>query len=114
MGVPQLTLEQMRKLSDEELAGCDEWKPNAREIWDKVDALITQGFRLTLSYNTKTKLASVTMIDNREKSSTAGYAVSSADTDGALALKTALYKHLTVLGEDWSSILDTTPRAKRG
>jgi len=103
-----------RKLDDNELAALDEWKPNAKQVWDLVDALISSGFRLTLSYNAKTKLASVTQIDNREKSVTAGYALSSADTDGALALKAALFKHFEVLKEDWTSISDSAPRARRG
>jgi len=103
-----------RKLDDTELALLDDWKPNAKQVWDLVDALITSGFRLTLSYNSKTRLASVTQIDNREKSSTAGYALSSADTDGALALKLALFKHFEILKEDWSSISDSAPRARRG
>jgi len=103
-----------RKLSDDELAGLDAWKPTAAQIWNSVDAAIQSGFRFTLSYNGKTKLASVTQIDNREKSKTAGYALSSADTDGALALKMALYKHYQVLNEDWDQLSDAAPRARRG
>jgi len=103
-----------RKLSDTELDELDGWKPKPSDIWDSVDALITSGFRLTLSYNSKTKLASVTLIDNREKSATAGFALSAADGDGALALKAMIFKHFVILKEDWNSISDTAPRAKRG
>jgi len=102
------------RLSDEQLAALDEWKPKPAEVWAEVDAAIASGFRFTLSYNAKTHLASCTMICDDNGQKYGGYALSSSDEDGALALKMAIFKH-TGLERDWTALMDKSPvRGKRG
>jgi len=102
------------RLSDEQLAALDEWKPKPSEIWTEVDAAIAAGFRFTLSYNAKTHLASCTMICDDSSKKYGGYALSSADEDGALALKMAVFKHIG-LERDWTDLLDRAPaKGRRG
>jgi len=102
------------RLTDELLAELDNWKPTPKQIWEVMDKLIASGYRATLSYNPRTHLASCTLIDDDPTRKTGGYALSSADEDGALALKMATFKHLK-LGEDWSSLLGhDAPKGKRG
>lgn len=102
------------RLSDEELAELDEWQPSSDDIWVMVDKMINDRRRLTLSYNSRQHLASCTIIDDDSERKTGGYALSSADTDGALALKMACFKHLK-LGEDWTDMLtDDKPHGRRG
>jgi len=102
------------RLTDEQLSALDEWKPKPAEVWAEVDAAIAAGFRFTLSYNVKTHLASCTMICDDSDQKYGGYALSSSDEDGALALKMAIFKH-TGLERDWTALMDKAPaRGKRG
>lgn len=102
------------RLTDELLAELDEWKPKPAEVWAEVDAAIASGYRLTLSYNPRTHLASCTLICDDALKSWGGYALSSSDEDGALALKMAVFKHIK-LNRDWSSLVDQPrPRGRRG
>lgn len=103
-----------RRLDDDELHGLDEWKPKPSEIWNGVDEMIAENYRFTLSYNKTTSLASCTVIDDSPERSTGGYALSNADTDGALALKMAVYKHYVLLTKDWSPLLAIPPKVRRG
>jgi len=102
------------RLSDEMLAQLDDWKPRPADLWAEIDAAIAAGYRFTLSYNSKTHLASCTMICDDPVSKWGGYALSSADEDGALALKMAVFKHIK-LNRDWTELLGVVaPRGKRG
>jgi hypothetical protein len=102
------------RLDDEGLAALDEWKPKPQDIWAEVDALISSGYRLTLSYNAKTHLASCTLICDDANKAWGGYALSSSDEDGALALKMAVFKHLR-LERSWQALLNQpVRRGQRG
>lgn len=98
------------RLTDELLAELDGWKPKPADIWTEVDAMIADGYRLILSYNAKTHLASCTVICDANTKAWGGWALSSSDEDGALALKMAIFKHLH-LQRDWSGLLGQ-PQAK--
>lgn len=103
-----------RRLTDDELAALDEWKPKPSEIWAEVDQLTQDGYRLTLTYNKRTKLSSCTIIDDNPTRKSGGYALSNADGDGALALKMAVFKHVHLLDRTWENLLSAPPRARRG
>lgn len=102
------------RLTDEQLELLDEWKPKPTEVFVMVDEMLAGDFRLTLSYNKRTKLASCTIIDDSPSRKTGGWALSTSDENGAAALKAAVYKHRTVLEGDWSVLLDTSPKSRRG
>lgn len=101
------------RLDDDQLQELDEWQPSATEIFDQVDAILLVGFRLTLSYNPLTKLANCTVIDDRSDQASGGFALSTADSSCALALKAAVFKHWLVLQGDWSSLLDKPSQGGR-
>lgn len=94
------------RLSAEELYALDEWQPAVVEIWEAVDTLMQNKYRLTLSYNSDTKVASCTIMDDDPARSSAGYGLSSSDVDGAGALKAAIFKHFTVLEGSWARLLE--------
>lgn len=102
------------RLTEEQLAELDNQKPKPAEIWAAVDEMILSDYRFTLSYNKNLKLASVTVIDDSKERKTGGYALSSADSDGALALKMAVYKHYVVLDKNWEQLLSVEPKVRRG
>lgn len=102
------------RLTDDELTELDNWKPKPNDIWQEVDAAIAAGYRFTLTYNAKTHLASCTMIDDSSTRGSGGYALSSSDEDGALALKMAIFKHVR-MERTWASLLGKPQiKAKRG
>jgi len=102
------------RLTEDELLELDNWKPKPVELWSEIDEMIKAGYRLTVTYNAKTHLASCTMIDDSNTRPTGGFAISSADTDGASALKMAVFKHLK-LDRTWVSMLDKPqPLGRRG
>lgn len=100
------------RLGEDEIAELDNWKPKPVEIWEEVDELINAGYRLTLTYNAKMHMASCTIIDDSNTRPTGGWALSSMDTDGALALKMAVFKHRK-LERTWVSLLDKPPTLGR-
>lgn len=102
------------RLSEDQLAALDESKPKPSELWAAIDDIISSDYRFILSYNKRTKLASVTLVDDNPDRKTGGYALSSADSDGAGALKMAVYKHVVLLERDWSSLLDQPAKVRRG
>jgi hypothetical protein len=102
------------RLTDDELNELDQWKPKPSELWIEIDGMIQSGIRCTLTYNAKTHLASCTLIDDSNTRPSGGFALSSADTDGALALKMAVFKHMK-LDRTWASLLDKPmPLGRRG
>ena len=102
------------RLDDAMLAELDEWKPRPADVWAEVDAATQDGYRFTLSYNARLHIASCTMICDNASLKWGGYALSSSDSDGALALKMAVFKHLK-LGREWGSLLDQPkPAGRRG
>jgi len=102
------------RLSDAELEELDSWKPRPTDVFAEVDAAITTGFRFTLTYNLKTKLASCTIICDDASKRYGGYALSSSDEDGAGALKMAIFKHVK-LGRVWDELVGKdVPRGRRG
>lgn len=102
------------RLTEEQLDALDQWKPKPTEVFVTVDEMMADDYRLTLSYNKRTKLASCTIIDDSPARKTGGWALSTSDDNGAAALKAAVYKHNTVLEKDWLPLLDTTPKSRRG
>lgn len=102
------------RLTDGQLEELDGWKPKPQEIWDAVDEMTADSYRLTLSYNKNTKLASVTIIDDSPTRKSGGFALSNADTNGALALKMAVFKHKLLLMSDWTGLLDLPVKSRRG
>lgn len=102
------------RLTEGQLEELDGWKPKPQEIWDAVDEMTADSYRLTLSYNKNTKLASVTIIDDSPTRKSGGFALSNADTNGALALKMAVFKHKLLLMADWTSLLDLPVKSRRG
>lgn len=103
------------RLSDDELMDLDSWKPTTAEIWECVDTLIEGGYRVALSYNATLKVASCTLMDDDAERRSGGYGLSSSDTDGAAALKAAVFKHFHVLSGDWAQLVDAPlTRGARG
>lgn len=94
------------RLSETELAQLDEWAPPLGEVWEMVDKLLTDNYRVTLSYNKQFGVASCTILDDDPGRRTGGYGLASSDADGAMALKAALHKHFNVLGGTWDKLLD--------
>lgn len=103
-----------RVLSEDELAQCDEWKPKPAEIIEAMCALSQAGYDLKISYNAAKEQGNATLVDQRAKLPTTGYALSARGTNCADALKILVYKHYHLLGGDWSTLLSQTPRTKRG
>lgn len=102
------------RLDSSQLDALDAWKPKPAEVFEMVEITLQQGYKFTLSYNKQTKVATCTLIDSDPKSRTGGYGLASGDTDGASALKMAVYKQHILLENDWSRLVEAPPIARRG
>jgi len=102
------------RLDTSQLGELDDWKPKPVDVWSMVEQSIQSGYRFTLSYNKQTHVATCTIIDDNPEHKTAGYAIASGDTDGASALKMAVFKQHLLLQSDWSTLVDAPPMARRG
>lgn len=94
------------RLTNDQLAELDDWQPTPVEIWESVDRLLGDKYRVTLSYSAKLKTATCSIMDDDPMRKSGGWALSSADGDGASALKAAIYKHFLVLNGSWETVLD--------
>jgi hypothetical protein len=103
-----------RRLDEGELEALDSWKPKPTELFELIDHMMDDDYRLTLSYNKRTKLASCTVIDDQPGRKTAGYAISTSDENAAAALKAAVFKHIHILNSSWDALLEVPPKARRG
>lgn len=103
-----------RTLSEDELAQADDYKLKPAELAESMCALAEAGYDIKLSYNTQHKTASATLIDQRPKLPTSGYALSARGTNCVDAYKLLLYKHTVVLAQDWTPLLAAKPRQVRG
>jgi hypothetical protein len=101
------------RLTDDQLVELDEWQPSALEIFEYVDATLLDGYKLSLSYNKQTQLASCTLIDRLKSRVSGGYGLSTSDTNAAAALKAAMFKHCLVLERSWASLVGTPSRGGR-
>lgn len=102
------------RLNDEQLATLDASKPKPTDLFSTVDTIMQDGYRFMLSYNNRTKLVSVTLVDDNPDRKTGGYALSSSDEDAAGSLKMAIYKHMVLLEGNWSRLLDQPSKSRRG
>jgi len=102
------------RLDDDQLNRLDQSKPKPSELFASVDDMVQAGYRFILSYNNRTKLVSVTVMDDDPSRKSGGYALSSSDEDSLGALKMAVYKHLVLLEGDWTRLLDVPPKTRRG
>lgn len=103
-----------RPLSDEELSQCDAWQPPDAELIEALSHMAETGYDVKLSYNSGRKVATATMIDNRPRLATSGYALSAMDGNCGKAYKMLVYKHYHLLEQSWDALLATPPRPKRG
>lgn len=103
-----------RRLTEQELGELDEWKPKPTDVFNAIDGMMADDFRLTLSYNKRTRLATCTIIDDSPSRKTRGWALSTADENAAAALKAAVFKHTLCLDNSWDGLLELPPRAQRG
>jgi len=94
------------RLTEDELNELDGWQPAPAEIWENVNTLMNANYRVTLSYNANTKTATATITDDEPTRKAGGWALASSDSDCALALKAAVFKHFHVLGATWEHLLD--------
>lgn len=101
------------RLNDDQLEALDAWQPTAMDIFADCDTLTRGGFKLALSYNPNTQLATCSLMDERlklsdgEKNPAGGYMLSTSDTSCSLALKSAMYKQFTALEMNWTPLLNT-------
>jgi hypothetical protein len=103
-----------RRLSGEELEALDQWEATDTDLVEGLVGLLESGYELKLSYNPTTKAACCTLIDRDGTRKTAGWALSTFDTNGPAALKASLYKHLVALEGDWLQLLGQAPTSRRG
>lgn len=101
-------------LNDDQIADADKWTPKPAEIWELVHGLLEGGYDLSLSYQARERTVTVTLKDTKPDRATAGYAISTRDTNAPTALKLALWKHYNVLIRDWTPLLSTPVKPRRG
>lgn len=101
-------------LSDGHLEVFDNMQIDHVATWEQVAGLLESGYRMTHSYNGNNKTFTATLIDNRNDSKTAGWALSAQSDEYRDAINILLYKHLIAMEGDWTEWVNPTRRAKRG
>lgn len=102
------------RLTAEELDDLDSWQPDAAEIFERLHLYLTQGYTFTLSWSNKTQQACFSLRDNNPERKSAGYCMTTFDSDCSLALKAGVYKQSIILKDDWTPFLAAGKLARRG
>lgn len=102
------------RLTAEELDDLDSWQPDPAEIFERLHAYLVEGYTFTLSWSERTKQACFSLRDNNPERKTAGYCMTTFDSDCALALKAGVFKQSVVLRDDWTPLLAAGKLARRG
>jgi len=102
------------RLTAEELDDLDSWSPEAAEMFEALHKFLVDGYTFTLSWSDRTKQACFSLRDNNPERKTAGYCMTTFDTDCALALKAGVFKQRVVLKDDWTPLLAAGKAARRG
>lgn len=102
------------RLSDTELLTAEEWDVSDTDLVEGVVNLTAKGYKLTVTYSSKTGAATATLMAGNEQGKLSGWALSARGRDGRDALKLLFYKHWHALEEDWASLLDVGKPVARG
>lgn len=101
-------------LNEQELEAADAWKLTPAQMWEGINTLTAEGYRLTLSYSKQLAAYTATLQAGVEQGSASGWALSARDTKAEGALKLLLWKHYVGLDGDWKGITDAPKKATRG
>lgn len=102
------------RLTAEELDDLDSWNPDAAEIFETLHSYLVDGYTFTCSWSDRTKQACFSLRDNNPERKTAGYCMTTFDSDCALALKAGVFKQTIILKGDWTPFLAAGKLARRG
>lgn len=103
------------ELTERQLDEMDEMPTPVTDILISVDRLITDGYKLSVSYSKFHSSAQASLTDENTTRTTGGWTINATGENALDALKILLWKHYKVLGEDWSILLaDNKPKTKRG
>lgn len=108
----QLTFLNLR-LTEEQITALDDTKATPAQVITSLAAIIEGGLAFSLNYNEERETANATFMDKREDSPAKGYALSAFGEDVPDALKILLYKHLNVLGGDWTELIGKPQQTSR-
>jgi len=102
-----------RPLTDEELIACATAKVKPMQIFERMNSIILNGFKLSLN-TTKDGGSIASWTDITEGRISYGYCLSTWGEDPYEALMLSVYKHDEVLKGDWNELISRTASRKRG
>lgn len=101
-------------LNEQELEAADAWKLTPAQMWEGINTLTAEGYRLTVSYSKQLTAYTATLQAGSEQGSASGWALSARDVKAEGALKLLLWKHFIGMDGDWKGLTDAPKRATRG
>jgi len=101
-------------LNEQELAEADAWKLTPAQMWEGINTLTAEGYRLTVSYSKQLTAYTATLQAGTEQRNASGWALSARDAKAEGALKLLLWKHFIGMEGDWKGLTDAPKRATRG
>jgi len=103
------------RLSPEQLAEYDDLKITPAQVMSTLTATLMEGYRFSCSYNPEKKQANAMIVNVQADSPAFNHALSAFSGDCADAVKLVLYKHVHLLGGDWTALLQPSEqRSNRG
>jgi len=102
-----------RPLTDDELVLCAQSKVKPVAIFERMNALVLNGFKLSLN-TTKDGGSIASWTDILEGRVSYGYCLSTWGEDPYEALMLSIYKHDEVLKGDWAELIGRSSARKRG
>lgn len=97
------------ELNDEERSYCKQHVLNLSEVSSRLEDLLTEGFKLTLSWDDNSDCALATLIGTPKQATNRGLALSARGGSLEGSLTVLFYKHFEKLKEDWTN----SPSQKR-
>lgn len=99
------------ELDKQQQAECKAWKVSADEIFGAVSALVDDGYKVSIRWDTYSECYGCFIQDSSGATPNAGYILTGRGSTVEKCLKQALYKHHTCLSGEWAGYVE---RAGRG
>jgi len=90
---------------------CKNWEVSTSDLVDTLDRLVDDGYRVTVKWDSWSEAYSASLQQTMDDGKNPGYILVGRGSTGAKALKQVIFKHYTVMQEDWAEYAGFDRRA---
>lgn len=93
-------------LSDEQKAGLKNQKVDPDRLFKSLEGLVAEGFKFTMSWDERSQCFGCYLTAPKGPNDRATRCLSARAPEAAASIMVLMFKHFTLLGEDWGAVSD--------